>query len=108
MLLAAFALSLAIPSLGTGLAASRDCPLAPTTGHQGSVVTNAMTGGTCEHTDAGPCLGSLGCVAAPPVLAIVPTFLVVQNSLIVLVTPSAPPFGDLFRTGPPTPPPNLI
>ena len=107
IMLASFALSLTVPSLATGLAVSRDCPLAPTSGHQGSVVVNPMTDGTCEHTGAGPCLGALGCVTAPPVIAIVPTFLVVPNNLIVLVTRSAAPFGDLFRTGPPTPPPNL-
>lgn len=104
--LAGLALSLAAPSLLAGGTSARDCPLAPATGSHGPVLVNALPEGDCEHTDTGPCVATLGCVTVAPAIALVPTLLVVPKDLIELAPRPAPHFGDLFRAGPPTPPPN--
>lgn len=108
-MLAGLVLSLAAPSLLSGARIARDCPLAPGSGARGPALVHAMPDdGACDRSDAGACLGTLGCVIVSPAIAIVPTLLVVPNRLIVLNPRPAPHFGDLFRTGPPTPPPDLI
>ncbi len=103
--LAALTLSFAASSAEAGWAAAR-CPLPPANQSHGPVLVAAMPAGVCEHTAAGPCVATLGCVTVAPAIALVPTFLVVPNSVMVLAARPAPHFGDLFRTGPPTPPPN--
>lgn len=68
----------------------------------------AMDHGACEHPGAGPCLLAVGCVNAPPALR--PASATVASTLTaVLNRPVAvPQYADLFRAGPPTPPPNSI
>jgi hypothetical protein len=107
-MLATLALSLVAPSVSGGLAGTRDCPLAPASDSQRAALVGAMADGACEHSDAGPCLGALGCVTAPPAIAIVPTSLLVPADLISVGIRSTPRVGDLYRAGPPTPPPNQI
>lgn len=104
--LAGLVLSLAAPLLLAGGSSARDCPFAPATGLHGAVLANALPEGDCEHTVPGPCVATLGCVTVAPAIALVPTLLAVPNNLIALAPRPAPHFGDLFRTGPPTPPPN--
>jgi hypothetical protein len=104
--LAVLALSLVAPALAGGRAAPRDCPLAPAGG--GPAFVAGMDGGSCEHTDVGPCLTALGCVAAAPAIRPAATSFVASAGMIVLGTPPAPHPGDLYRTGPPTPPPNSV
>lgn len=105
-MLAGLALSFALPPLVGGAAASRDCPLAPSGGAPALVA--GMDAGACEHTDVGPCLTTLGCVTAAPAVRPVAALFVASARLIVLGTPPAPHLEDLYRTGPPTPPPNHI
>jgi len=102
--LAALVLSLASPLVAGG--AARDCPLVPREGVPALVA--GMDGGACEHTDAGVCLTALGCVSVVPGIRPAAAFFIFSARLIVLAPRPAPHFGDLFRTGPPTPPPNLI
>jgi len=65
-----------------------------------------MADGACEHTDVGPCLAALGCVTAPPAIRPAAALLVTPTRLIVLGGAPTSHIGDLYRTGPPTPPPN--
>lgn len=108
VMLAALTLSFAASSAGAGWVAAQGCPPAPANQSRGPALVAAMPDGMCEHLAAGPCLATLGCVTVAPAIALVPTLLVVPNSVIVLAARPAPHFGDLFRTGPPTPPPNQI
>ena len=105
--LAAFTLSVVAPSMEAA-SVSRECPFAPGSGAIAPAVVSATPDGACGHTVAGPCLAALGCLTTAPAITLVPTLLVISNSLIVLPPCPAPYFGDLFRTSPPTPPPNLI
>lgn len=107
VMLAGLAFSYAAPLLAGG-ATDVGCPLAPKTGSPASVLTAGMDGGGCEHMDAAPCMSALGCVASAPAIRSLRVALVIPSTLIVLGVPSAPQFGDLYRTGPPTPPPNQI
>ena len=67
-----------------------------------------LEGGGCEHTDAGPCVSALGCVTAAPAIRPAAVLLLTPARLIVLGAAPTPQVGDLYRTGPPTPPPNHI
>ena len=67
-----------------------------------------MPDGACDHRDVGPCLGALGCVTAASAIARVPTSLLGSAELTSVGIGSTPRLGDLYRTGPPTPPPNQI
>jgi hypothetical protein len=100
VMLAAVALSLVAPTT-----ARRDCPL--TSGARVAVV-NAMPDGACEHTGAGPCLAALGCVTSAPALTVASTGLMVSSGSIALEPRQIPRLADLYRAGPPTPPPNHI
>ena len=105
--LAVLALSFAAPLAGGAVRpASHSCPMAPTGG--APVLVAGMDGGACEHADVGPCLPGFGCVTVPPAIRPVAALFVTPARLIVLGAPPAPHFGDLYRTGPPTPPPNQI
>lgn len=106
-MLAAVALSLFAPSIGAAAAPVGDCPLGPT-GERHAIVAHEMPDSACEHTGPGPCLGTLGCLAVPPAIALAPANVVVPTTLILLAVRPVAHFGDLFRTGPPTPPPNQI
>ncbi len=106
VMLAGLALSYGVPLLARG--ASTECPATPATGHRAPVLMAGMDGGACQHTDAAPCVSTLGCIASAPALRSLGLALVVPATLIVLGTPPAPHLGDLYRTGPPTPPPNQI
>jgi hypothetical protein len=104
--LAALVLSWEAPSIATRSPAPPGCPF---TSSEGDGAPALVAGnGACDHTDAGPCLDRLGCVTVAPAIALVPTPLVVPSGLITLGTRTAPRLGDLYRTGPPTPPPNQI
>jgi hypothetical protein len=107
-MLATLVLSLVAPSLSAGLTGARDCPPARTSDSHQAALVSAMADGVCEHSDAGPCLGVLGCVTLAPAIAIVPTSLLVPAKLISGGIRSTPRVGDLYRAGPPTPPPNQI
>jgi hypothetical protein len=65
-----------------------------------------MDGGACEHTDAGPCLATLGCVTVAPAIQPAAALLVTPTRLIALGGAPTSHIGDLYRSGPPTPPPN--
>ncbi len=107
VMLAALTLSFGASSAGAW-AAARGCPLAPATSSHGPALVAAMPDGVCEHTAAGPCLATLGCVTVAPAIALAPTLFVIPNSVIVVAARPAPHYGDLLRMGPPTPPPNQI
>jgi hypothetical protein len=102
VILAGLALSYATPVL------AGSCPLAPTTNSGAPVLLAGMDDSACEHIDAAPCVSALGCVTAAPALSSLDVLLVVPTNLIVFGAPPAPCHGDLYRTGPPTPPPNHI
>lgn len=105
LMLAGLALSYATPLLAGASAAG--CPLSPT--EQGvPALQAAMDGGSCEHTDAAPCVSTLGCIASAPAIQGSGVAFVIPVSVIVPGGVSASLLGDLFGTGPPTPPPNLI
>ncbi len=104
--LAGLALSLVAPPLAGGTAATQGCPVAPRGG--APVLVAGMDGGACEHTDVGTCLTAFGCATVAPAIRPVAAFFVTPARLIVLGAPPAPHLGDLYRIGPPTPPPNQI
>lgn len=107
-MLATLALSLIAPSLSAGLAGTGDCPSAPAGDSQRAALVSAVPDGACDHSDAGPCLAALGCVTSAPAMSLVPPSLfgrVELNSIGIGLTPR---LGDLWRAGPPTPPPNQI
>jgi hypothetical protein len=104
--LAALVLSLVSPLLAGGAAATRDCPLGPSEGAPALVA--GTDGAACEHSDAGVCLTALGCVTVASAIQPEAAFLVTSPRLIVLGAAPTPQVGDLYRTGPPTPPPNHI
>ena len=105
-MLAVVVLSFITPPLAFGAPATGDCPLAP--GGGGPVLVAGMDPGACEHTDVGPCLAALGCVTAALAIRPAAACLVTSARLIVLGAAPTPHVGDLYRTGPPTPPPNHI
>jgi len=104
--LAALALALVAPLFVGGADAIRDCPLVPRGG--APVLVAGMDGGACEHADAGACLTALGCVTVAPAIRPAAPVLVAATRLIVLGVARVPHVGDLYHTGPPTPPPNQI
>lgn len=104
--LASMALFLGAPLLSATRAPSGDCP--PAAAGRGPVLAAGMDGDACEHTDAGPCVTALGCVTIAPAIRPAPTLLVTSATLTVLGAAPTPQAGDLYRTGPPTPPPNRI
>jgi hypothetical protein len=106
VVLAALVLSLVSPLLAGGAAATRDCPLVP--GGGAPALVAGMDGGGCEHADAGPCLTALGCVTAAPAIRPAAALLLTPTRVIVLGAAPTPQVGDLYRSGPPTPPPNSI
>ena len=106
VMLAALVLSLVSPLLAGAVAATRDCPLVP--GGGAPALVAGMDGGGCEHADAGPCLTALGCVTAAPAIRPAAALLLTPTRVIVLGAAPTPQVGDLYRTGPPTPPPNQI
>jgi hypothetical protein len=106
LMLTALVLSLVSPLVAGGAAATRDCPLVPRGGPPALVA--GVDGGACEHTDAGVCLTALGCVSVAPAIRPAAALLITSTRLIVLGAAPTPRAHDLFRTGPPTPPPNHI
>ena len=106
LMLASMALFLVTPLLAATVVPSGDCPLAPT--GRGPVLTAGMDGAPCEHVEAGPCLAALGCVGVPPVIRPAPLLLVNSSRMILAGVASIPHAHDLFRSRPPTPPPNHI
>ena len=100
--------SLTLGALALTWAPPPGCPVTPSRGGGAPAIGAAMADAACDHTAAGPCMGALGCVTVAPAIANVPTTLVVPADLITFAIRPAPQFGDLFRTGPPTPPPNQI
>lgn len=106
VMLAVVLLSFVTPLLADGGGAGRDCPMAPRGGAPALVA--GMEGGACEHTDVGPCLTTLGCVSAAPAIRPAAALLFTPSGLIVLGAAPTLQVGDLFRIGPPTPPPNQI
>jgi len=105
LMLVGLALSYGAPLVARSAALS--CPLAPATG-TAPVVTAAMDDGSCPHTDAAPCVSPLGCIASAPAVQVSGVAFVIPVSVIVTGALPASLLGDLFRTGPPTPPPNQI
>jgi hypothetical protein len=105
-MLASIALFLVAPSLAATVGASGNCPLAPT--GRGPVLTAGMDDAACEHVDAGPCVTALGCVTTAPAIRAAAALLVPPTGLLMLGAAPTPQVGDLYPTGPPTPPPNHI
>ena len=105
LMLAGLAFSYAAPLAGR---AAADCPVGPATNHNVPTLSVGMADGSCEHADAALCFSTLGCLVPPPAAAPCVTTFVVPSSLIITGVLPSTPFGDLYRTGPPTPPPDLI
>ena len=105
VMLAGLAVSYAAPLAGR---AAGDCPVAPATNHDVPTLSVGMRDGSCEHADAAVCFSTMGCIVPPPAAATGVTTFVVPSSLIVTGVLPSTPFGDLYRSGPPTPPPDLI
>ncbi len=103
-MLAGLALTYAAPLSAQSAAAA--CPLAPD--GRNSVTVTAMERGSCGHSDAAACVTALGCIAPAPAIQAPGAPVVVSDSPLITVAFPASCFGDLYHTGPPTPPPNLI
>ncbi len=106
-LIAAVMLAYPIPLIG-GHIGVLDCPSALRATNGVPVLGAATGGGACAHTDAVPCLSMVGCFASAPACQSHGLSFVVHTPLVVTGILSAPALGDLYRTGPPTPPPNQI
>jgi hypothetical protein len=106
LMLASIALFFMTPLLAATVALPGDCPPAPA--GRGPVLVAGMDGAACEHTDAGLCVTALGCVSIAPAVRPAPAVLVNSPRLTVVGVAPIAPAGDLYRTGPPTPPPNHI
>ena len=104
LMLASMALFLVTPLLAATVVPSGDCPLAPT--GRGPVLAAGMDGAPCEHVEAGPCVVALGCVGVPPVIRPASVLLVNASRMILAGAASIPHADGLFRSRPPTPPPN--
>lgn len=102
LLLAGFLMSLGAPLAP----AAKECPRSEAASGA-PALTMAMQDG-CQHADAGVCLTALGCATVAPAIRPAGALLVTPTRLIVLGAVPAPRVGDLYRTGPPTPPPNQI
>ena len=108
-LLMAFLLPSAAPLLAGGSGSMR-CP--ETASGMGNGTAASLVAGTdgaaCQHTATGPCVSPLGCTTPGPAIRTADGALGIPASLIALGVPPAAPLDDLYRSGPPTPPPNLI
>lgn len=93
------------PLLYGTLRRTADCPL----GASGNVPTMvaAMDDGACGHLDAGLCV-IMACSSGAPAIQPAAVSLISSGRFILLQAPANVHVGDLFRTGPPTPPPNQI
>jgi len=101
-----FLLSAIGATLSSEISAAREhCP--PTQSANASSLVADLGHIACAHPGLGPCLSALGCVTPlAPLGSAGPSFSAV--SVTVGVAALATAHRDLFRTRPPTPPPDLI
>ena len=101
-----FLLSLIGSPLFANMSATRThCP--PTQTANVRTVLAGLEHADCAHTGLGPCLGATGCVTLPVALhsgtpSIVPVSLMTLAAVYEILP------HTLFRSSPPTPPPDLI
>ena len=105
LMLVAFLLPSALLSTTGRVSPTSDCPLGAV-GNVPSVVA-AMSDNMCGHAADNSCL-VLACGAGAPAIRPVASTLVPSAELILFQPSAARQFLDLYRTGPPTPPPNQI
>ena len=105
LMLVAFLLpSALLPATGR-VSPTPDCPLGAAGGAPSIVATMSDT--MCGHTAESSCL-VLACGVVAPAIRSVATVVVPAAGLIPIQVGATRPFVDLYRTGPPTPPPNQI
>jgi len=95
---------LLLPLSAAQLASSGDC-LPPA----GTAAQSALVAGTpdhCPHTDAGVCVTALGCGGVTPALRPAAPGIGLAAALRPSATSPVARLADLYRVGPPTPPPN--
>lgn len=85
---------------------AHDCPPV-TTPVSTSVLVAGMDGMSCERP-AAPCGFAIGCIATAPAMHVSGPAVLIHSTLIVTSLFTTSHLNDLYRTGPPTPPPNQI
>lgn len=103
LMLAAFLLPSALLPIAGRVAP--DCPIGA--GANAPSVVAAMSDSMCGHAAESACL-TLACGVVTAAIRPVATALVPAAGLILIQVGAARQFVDLYRTGPPTPPPNRI
>ena len=105
LMLVAFLLPSALLLTTSRVSPTSDCPFG-VGGNTPSVVA-AMSDNMCGDATASSCL-VLACGVVAPAIRPVATTLISSPELILFQPSAARQFLDLYRTGPPTPPPNQI
>ena len=101
---AGLSVSLLLLPLSAGWSGSQDCVPSAGTAAQSALV--AGTPDHCPHTDAGVCVTALGCGGVTPALRPAAPGIGLAAALRPSATSPVARLADLYRVGPPTPPPN--
>lgn len=105
LMLVVFLLASALLPTTGRVSPTSDCPFGA--GANAPSVVAAMSHNMCGHAAESSCL-VLACGVVAPAIRPVATALVPATGLILIQVGAARQFVDLYRTGPPTPPPNQI
>ena len=105
LMLVAFLLPIALLPTTGRVSPTSDCPFGA--GGSAPSVSAAMNHNDCGHTAQSSCV-TLACSIVAPAIRPVAARLMPSAALILFQVGPAQQFVDLYRTGPPTPPPNQI
>ena len=105
LMLVAFLLPVVLLPTTGRVSPTSDCPFGA--GGGAPSVSPAMNDNDCGHAAQSSCV-TLACGMVAPAIRPMATTLMSSAGLILFQVGPAQQFVDLYRTGPPTPPPNQI